>query len=131
MKQEIINCLTWYANRVAETVQYKSWSDDFCRSEVRSATMDFLSELRKHIDFSKLTREEAVALRFGKWDDERDLYLIPLYLLPIVPVGTELTCINGQTVIYDGTNIDNDIRFGCIAWGIKISEKKGENNDAS
>lgn len=84
--------------------------------------MDFLHELRKHIDFSKLTKEEAVALRFRKWDDESNLYLTPLYLLPIVPFGTELTSINGQTVIYDGTNVDNDIRFGCIAWGIKIPE---------
>lgn len=129
MKSEIINCLTWYANRVAETVQYTSWSDDFCRREVKSATMDFLSALRKHIDISKLTREEAVALRFGKWNDESDLYLIPLYLLPVVPIGTELTCISGKKVIYDGTNVDNDIRFGCIAWGINIPEMKGENDE--
>ena len=122
MKKEIVNCLTWYANRVAETVQYTSWSDEFCRQEVRQATMDFVSELRKYIDFSKLTREEAIALRFGPWDEGGDLYLIPLYLLPIVPVGTELTCISGKTVVYDGTNIDNDIRCGCIAWGIRIPE---------
>lgn len=122
MKKEIVNCLTWYANRVAETVQYTSWSDEFCRKEVRQATMDFVSELRKYIDFSKLTREEAVALRFGQWEEGSDLYLIPLYLLPIVPVGTELTCISGETVVYDGTNIDNDVRFGCIAYGIRISE---------
>lgn len=122
MKQEIINCFTWYANRVAETVQYTNWSDGFYKSEIRTATMNFLSELRKHIDFSKLTREEAIMLRFGKWDDKSDIYLIPLYLLPIVPVGTELTCINGQTITYDGTNVDDDIRFGCIAWGIRIPE---------
>ena len=129
MKSEIINCLTWYANCVAETVQYTSWSDGFCRKEIRESTEAFANELKKHIDFSKLTREEAVALRFGKWDDESDLYLIPLYLLPIVPIGTELTCINGEKVVYDGTNIDNDTRFGCIAWGINIPEMKGENDE--
>lgn len=120
MKQEITNCLTWYANRVAETVQYKTWSDEFCRNEVRTATMDFLSELRKHIDFSKFTKEEAVELRFGKWSDDTNLYLIPLYLLPIVPVGAELTSINGDKVVFDGNNVDNDVRFGCIAYGINI-----------
>lgn len=124
MKREVANCLTWYANRVAETVQYKGWDDKFCRKEVKSATMDFLSAMRKYIDFSKLTREEAAELRFCKWDEESDLYLIPLYLLPIIPIGTELTCINGQTVVYDGTNVDNDIRFGCIAWGINIPDRK-------
>ena len=127
MKPEIINCLTWYANRVAETVQYNTtWSDAFCRKEIREATETFVCELRKHIDFHNLSRKEATALRFGKWEDKNDLYLIPLYLLPILPIGTELTCINGDKVIYDGTNIDNDIRFGCIAWGINIPKMKGE-----
>ena len=122
MKQEIINCLTWYANHVAETVQYTNLSDGFCRREIRTATMIFLSELRKHIDFSKLTREEVITLGFGKLDDKSDIYFIPLYLLPIIPVGTELTCINGKTITYDGTNVDDDIRFGYIAWGIRIPE---------
>lgn len=124
MKQEIINCLTWYANKVSETTQYKSWSDEFCRKEIEESTGKFLNELKKLIDFSNLTREEAVELRFGKWEENSDLYLIPLYLLPIIPIGIELTCINGEKIIYDGTNVDNDIRFGCIAYGINITERK-------
>ena len=48
--------------------------------------------------------------------------MIPLWLLPIIPVGTELTSISGETIIYNGTNIDKDIRFGCLAWGIHIPE---------
>ena len=36
MKQEIINCFTWYTNRVAETVQYTSWSDEYCRTVSKS-----------------------------------------------------------------------------------------------
>lgn len=124
MKQEIVNCLTWYANKVSETTQYKSWSNEFCRKEIEESTGKFLNELRKLIDFSNLTREEAVELRFGKWEENSDLYLIPLYLLPIIPIGTELICINGEKIIYDGTNVDNDIRFGCIAYGINILERK-------
>lgn len=122
MKKEIADCLIQYANRVAETVQYNCWTDEFCRSEIHQATMDFLSKLRKHIDILKLTKEEALALHFGKWEKDGDLYLIPLYLLPIIPVGIELTCINGQTIIYNGFNVDRDTRCGCIAWGIHIPE---------
>ena len=122
MKQELINCFTWYVNRVAETVEYDAWSDGFCRDENRRTHEQFTDELRKYIDLSKLTREEAIELRFMKWDDESDLYLIPLYLLSFIPIGTELTCISGAKVIYGETNIDNDIRFGCLAWGIKIPE---------
>lgn len=128
MKSEITNCLTWYANQVAETVQYTNWSDEFCREDIKRATDRFVNELKKHIDFDNLTEEEAQELRFGKWsDDEPDLYLVPLYLLPILPIGTKLTCINGEEIVYDGKNIDNETRFGCLAYGIRVKlDKKGE-----
>lgn len=122
MKKEIMNCLTWYANRVAETVQYKNWPDDVCRKEIDESTNKLCNELKKYIDFHKLTREEATELRFGKWAEDDDLYLIPLYLLPIVPIGMELTNICGDKFIYNGSNVDNDTRFGCIAYGIHIPE---------
>lgn len=123
MKKEIINCLTWYANMVAQTIQYTSWSDNFCRKEIKEAHDKFIEELKKHIDLKALTREDAIELRFGRWSDETpNLYLIPLWLVPIIPVGTELTCISGAKIIYNGSNIDNDIRFGCIAYGIEICE---------
>lgn len=123
MKPEITNCLTWYANRVAETVQYSSWSDEFCRKEIKEAHDKLVEELKKHIDFKIITRKEAVELRFGRWsDDTPNLYLIPLWLLPVIPVGTELTSISGEKIIYNGSNVDNDIRFGCIAYGIEIKE---------
>lgn len=152
MKKEIINCLTWYANRVSETTQYENWSDEFCRKEIKESTDRFLDELKNHIDWDNLTEEECIELRFSRLasdenvDEEidyarkegtdeadiqkkveelertRGLWLIPLYLLPIVPKGTELTSIFGEVVKYDGTNVDNDIRFGCIAYGIKLKK---------
>ena len=123
MKDEIRNCFTWYANKVAETVQYESWSDEFCRKEIKDSTDRFLIELNKYIDWGHLTKEEAIELRFGRWSDEQpDLYLLPLYILPIVPIGTKLTTIGGEEIIYDGTNVDKDIRFGLLAYGITITD---------
>lgn len=123
MKKKIIDCLTWYANRIAETTTYTLWPDNLCGSfkEVKEATERFLEELKKYIDFENLTEEEARELRFCQWSkEEPDLYLIPLYLLPILPIGIEVTCINGEKLIYDGHNIDTDIRFGCLAYGIRV-----------
>lgn len=40
MKQELINCFTWYVNRVAETVEYEAWSDEFCRDVNRRTHFD-------------------------------------------------------------------------------------------
>lgn len=128
MKPEIINCLTWFANTVSQTVHYDNWSDELARREVADTYNKFINEVKKHIDFNDLTVKEALTLRFGKWDEESGLYLIPLYLLPALPVGIELTSIMGDKIIYDGSNIDNDTRFGCIAWGIVIEEKKNENS---
>lgn len=123
MKKEIRDCFTWYANKVAETVQYTSWSDEFCRKEINESTYMMLNELRKYIDWDNLTREEARELRFVRWDDEHpDLYLLPLYILPILPIGTKLTTISGKEIVYDGTNVDKDIRFGCLAYGVNIKE---------
>ena len=123
MKKEIMNCFTWYANRVAETVQYTNLYDEICRKEIKEATEKMLNELQKYIEWDKLTKEEALELRFVLWSEEYpDLYLLPLYILPILPVGTELTSISGKKIIYDGTNVDKDIRFGCIAYGINIKK---------
>lgn len=82
-----------------------------------------LDELKKYVDWDNLTREEARELRFMQWDEELpDLYLLPLYILPILPIGTKLTTIGGEEIVYDGTNVDKDIRFGCLAYGINIKE---------
>ena len=51
--------------------------------------------------------------------EESGIYLIPLYLFPIIPIGLKVYCISGDEIVNDGTNLDNDIRFGCIAYGIK------------
>lgn len=119
MSKEIKTCFVWYANKIAETVQYNTWSDEFCRKYIKESTDIFLNEIKKYINWDHITKEEASELRFGYWCD--DLYLIPLYLLPIIPIGTKLITIFGEEIIYDGTNVDNDIRFGCIAYGIKIT----------
>lgn len=122
MDKEILNCLTYMVNEVAHTVQYESWSDEYCRKNLKKATDKMLEVLKKHIDWDNLTKQEAEELRFMAWDKEKfpDLYLIPLYLLPILPIGMELTTIFGEKIIYDGKNVDKDTRQGMLACGIHI-----------
>lgn len=124
MNQAIIDCFTWYANKVAETVQYEGWSNEFSRKENKINTNMFLKELKAYINWDTLTREEARELRFIVYSNETpNLFLVPLYILPILPIGTELVSINGDRIVYDGTNVDKDTRYGCIAYGIEIEEK--------
>ena len=79
---------------------------------------EVISYFQSELDKGHLTKEE-----FDKEvANERNtlgLRLIPLYLYPSLPVGITLTSIGGKERVFDGSNIDTDIRFECIAWGIK------------
>lgn len=82
MNKEVINCLTWYVNSISIIMQY-DWSGDYFERETRRVRNIFINEIKMYIDFNNITKDEAIELRFRKWSDESDLYLIPLYLLPI------------------------------------------------
>lgn len=127
MKPEIANCLTWYANQIEMAFEYNYEPNDIYK-EITIARKRFMEALKDEIDFNNLTEKEAIELRFGKWSEEDpSLYLIPIWLLPILPVGTKLTSINGDEIVYDGKNVDNDVRFGCLAYGVRVKlDTKGE-----
>ena len=127
MKPEIMNLLTWYANQIEMAFEYYREPNDVY-TEIKIARKGLLEALKGKIDFNNLSEQEAKELRFGKWSEEDPtLYLIPIWLLPILPVGTKLTSINGDEIVYDGKNVDNDVRFGCLAYGVRVKlEKKGE-----
>lgn len=121
MKKEVTNCLSWFVNRVSEGLVYDNWSDEFKAKENKEAAAKMYEELKKHIDFTTLTKEEARELRFGAWDEESDLRLFPLWLVPIIPEGLPVTSISGSTQPYH-KGMDNDIRMGCVAYGINIKD---------
>lgn len=121
MKPEIQNCLTWMMNRVAEATMY-NWSDEFAIKELKEGSKGLYEELKKYIDLTKLTIEEAKELRFMRWDDESDIFLFPLWIVPLIPDGLEVTTIFGEKEVYNSTTADNDIRFGCVAYGLEIKE---------
>ncbi|MGN0173974.1 MAG: hypothetical protein ACI39F_05995 [Acutalibacteraceae bacterium] len=129
MKSEIQNCLSWLVNGLATAYVYDSWGDKMKVREMKEKFDMFYKQFKDKnlIDFNNLTISEAKELRFGKWDENSDLWLIPLWLYPLIPIGTKLTSISGNEIIFDGKNIDKDIRFGCLAWGIELKERKDEN----
>ena len=107
------------ANAVAQTVVYEdSWSPKFCCNENRKAFDKAMAELRKNLDWDNLTEEDCKELRFKRWEEGKPLQLIPIWLYKAIPVGTKLTSIGGEEVVFDGKNIATDNRFGCLAYGI-------------
>lgn len=116
---EIVYLLAWMANKLSEPVTYKTWSAEFCKSEIQESHERAVKRARELIDFTKLDKTTARALGFKHWAEGSDLMLIPLWLCDVIPVGTEVSCINGGTHKWTGTE-DRDIRFGCVAYGIYI-----------
>lgn len=124
MKKEVRANITWLINKLSEGYMY-TWDDGFKQKESKKNFDRFYEELKKNIDLTKLTVEEAKELRFGRWSDEfPDLWLFPLWLVPIIPEGMEVIDINGNKFNYEKEKADNDIRFGCVAYGIEIKEEK-------
>lgn len=79
--------------------------------------------------FADLTVQEAKLAGFRMWSEEvPDLYLIPAYLYTFLPKGLALKSVSGEEITLEKvSDIDNDQRFGCLAYGITI---KGEENGA-
>ena len=77
-----------------------------------------ISCLQSALDKGHLTKEEFEK-KVANEKNTLGLRLIPLYLYPSLPIGITLTSINGEEIVFDGSNIDTDTRFGCLAWGIK------------
>lgn len=125
MKKEIQNCLSWLVNTVSQTIVYGDcWDDKLKVEEVKDAYKKFYDTVKKHIDFDNLTIDEAKELRFKKWDDDSDLYLFPLWLVPIIPEELPVYFIDSDEAIPYNKLLDNDVRFGCVAYGLKIKEEK-------
>lgn len=112
-----------FINIMAESAVYTKWSNEFARQYVA----EFIEKQRQLYDFDpyQMTLDELKELGFGQWDD--NLYLVPLWLHPFLKSGVKLTDIGGgsMAVSYDEKgqcNIDNDTRFGMLAYGISECE---------
>lgn len=117
-KEKVFNNLTWILNQLSKEYIYNLNEDN------KECFEMFYEELKNNIDLTKLTKEEAQKLRFGLWSEEgeNNIYLFPLWLVPIIPEGMEVTYISGRKEKYNKETADNDIRFGCVPYGIEIKE---------
>lgn len=87
--------------------------------DILDKTKDFKLTIE---DFNSLSVDDAKNLGFSKWSDEfENLYLIPSYLWRFIPSGLDVRDFDNNTVIYDSfEQLDNDERFGCLAYGLII-----------
>lgn len=109
-------------NRAAEVMCYTMWSDEFAAKQIREIPDVLLErhpELGK-IQPSELTEEECNSLGFGQWNADNPMRLIPIWLFPFLADEIQTTCIDGSSVLRKA-DMDNDHRYGCLAYGIMPS----------
>jgi hypothetical protein len=106
-------------NRAAEVMNYTSWSDDFAAKKIRSIPTAILSDENfQPIRVEELTAEQMDDLGFGSWSEENPIRLIPLWLFPFLPEEINCGCIDGESGTLKKSEMDNDHRFGCLAYGV-------------
>ena len=123
------------ANEAGKHLSYKSWSDEFCRKDLRELRDKIIEQIGR-VSLEGLTKEEADRAAFGKWDEVSNLRLAPVWLYPFLHPGDELESISENKKVV-GENyteaetangvrnagyIDNDNRFGCLAYGVRVTK---------
>jgi hypothetical protein len=109
-------------NRAAEVMAYESWGDDFAAKQIRK----FPEELAEHknggdyfgIQPAKMNDAQLQELGFGRWSEGNLMRLIPLWLMPFLADEIETECIDGKKKLTKKSEMDNDNRFGCLAYGV-------------
>ncbi len=69
----------------------------------------------------EMTDKQCEELGFGKWEENNPMRLIPLWLMPFLSDEIETESINGKKYTKKSA-IDNDNRFGCLAYGVIPAE---------
>jgi hypothetical protein len=108
------------SNLVSEISTYDSWSDEFCRKQIKDLYSKLIDKFQD-VDFTQFTSEELKQLDFQFWDE--NTILMPVWALDCLPDGTKVVSIDGQEIIFDKSKgLDKDTRFGCTAYGFSLSQ---------
>jgi hypothetical protein len=118
-------------NRTAEVMSYTNWEDDFAVRQIREIPADLLEQSPElgGIQPSELTDAECDNLGFSLWSKENPIRLIPLWLLPFLADEIKTTSISG-TDVFRKADMDDDNRFGCLAYGVLPCDVK-RNDDVA
>lgn len=107
------------SNLISKIASY-DWSADFCKKESIELYNKLINEF-KDVDFLQFNEEELKKLDF-QWFDE-NLICMPIWVVDCLKDGTEITSIDGTTIIFDKSKgLDKDVRFGITAYGFSRTQ---------
>lgn len=109
--------------RAAEAYSY-SWPDKSVADNLRNGPAELLQVPNfRRIDPTDLTESQMDDLDFGLWSEDSELRLIPLWLKPFLVDKFMAGSINDETLqLVERDDIDDDHRWGSLAWGVVPKE---------
>lgn len=121
-KDKIRRAMTWAVKQCYGGFIYEKWDKELRFDYVVKSREEFLNYIKENLDWGDIDIETCKLLGFCRLDDDMpDLWLIPGYLYPIVPLGLKVKSIGGTELEWTGKE-DNDVRFGCLAYGIEVKK---------
>lgn len=85
----------------------------------------FYSSVNTSIEWDDLTRDDFLSLGFMCYgyeqEDPYELWLIPIWLYPIIPDGLQLEDIHMNSFLFNRETTPYETFYGCMTYGIKIS----------
>lgn len=119
--KNILEIMKDYRRNVAENCRSR-YSDQECREKVKTSRDKMLSKLSLYIPWMDMTRNDAEYFLFSH-DENLDIYLIPFYLIDLIPQNIELISIRNKKIdtSNDDFKKDNDHRGGYLAYGIRVN----------
>lgn len=104
--------------RAGEVVAYTNWSPEFVLEQMRGVP-EWVAGIKWFVPprLEELTAEQMDDLDFGRWSEDSPIRLIPLWLLPFLPDEIATVSIGGSEHTRRD-EMDNDHRFGCLAYGV-------------
>ena len=105
--------------RAAEVMLYENWSPEYAVKRLRDFPAAVLKDHPElgQIQPAELTAQECDSLGFGRWNKDKPLRLIPLWLYPFLADEIQTTCIDGSSVLRKA-DMDTDHRMGQLAYSI-------------
>lgn len=120
----LCNIRNYLTNMAAEVIQWKHPQETVFHKDRLAA----LEKEHNKYDPKELTLEQAQQLGFKRWDKTNKLMLAPLWIVPFLVDKLEVADITepNTPVHVDKKDLDDDARYGCVAWGLTFDELEVE-----
>lgn len=112
-----------YNTKMAELCEYqKSWGPEFVSFQISEFVQNLQSlDGYKKIDPNDLTKDQLISLGGCLWNDKTNLVLLPLWMRQhLVDKFNGGSILDETETIIESKNINNDNRFGALAYGVFI-----------